>query len=533
MFSPEHIELFDGYINDKDGWNRFAREYLRVNLDKQQDEALYAIRHNKKVTIASGTSRGKDYLMAVAGMCFMYLTPYFDDDKMTGNTKVILTGPTDRQVKKIMMPEISRIFKGSVYLPGYLNDSGIKTPFDEWFLLGFKADDKNTEAWTGYHAANIFFGVTEASGMKPEVFNSITGNLQGNSRLVMVFNPNVNFGYAAQSFKDPSFVKIRLNSLDAPNVKVKKIIHPGQVDHEWIQSVVNDWCLPITDKEFGADDGDFVFDSIKYRPKDGLPGDLFRAKVLGLFPKVSEGVLVPPHWIEAANKRWEVHHQQGWKIDKPLRLGVDVAGMGRDNSVIIPRFGDYVDNIESKNGGGAAIHMEIAGITLNYLKKHTDTFTGKYCQAFIDTIGEGAGVYSRMVELADEKGNEWLKNKAHSCKFSEAATDTGGNPLKDSTGVFEFLNMRSWLFWAVRDWLDPNNNSKAMLPKDDELFQELTETKWRFRSDGKIQIEPKEDIKKRIKRSPDKADSLANTFWPVPDILITNTKRKNVASYFG
>jgi len=36
-------------------------------------------------------------------------------------------------------------------------------------------------------------------------------------------------------------------------------------------------------------------------------------------------------------------------------------------------------------------------------------------------------------------------------------------------------------------------------------------------SDGKIKIEPKEEIKKRIKRSPDKADSQANTFWPVED----------------
>ena len=50
-----------------------------------------------------------------------------------------------------------------------------------------------------------------------------------------------------------------------------------------------------------------------------------------------------------------------------------------------------------------------------------------------------------------------------------------------------------------------------------DLTQELMQTKCEFRSNGKIKIESKEEIKKRIKRSPDRADSLANTFWHVED----------------
>jgi len=42
-------------------------------------------------------------------------------------------------------------------------------------------------------------------------------------------------------------------------------------------------------------------------------------------------------------------------------------------------------------------------------------------------------------------------------------------------------------------------------------------TKWEFMSNWKIKMESKEEIKKRIKRSPDRADALANTFWPVED----------------
>lgn len=533
MFSPEAIQLFEGWVNDDDGWNRFTRDYLNVKLDPQQDEVLHAVRHNPKVAVASGTSRGKDFLMACAGTCFFYLTPYFDESgKMTGNTKVILTGPTDRQVKKIMMPEVSRIFKGANYLPGYLTDSGIKTMFDEWYLMGFKADDKNTEAWTGYHAANILFGVTEASGMDQSVFDAIEGNLQGNSRLVLVFNPNVNFGYAASAFKSPSFKKIQLSSLDAPNVKAKKILFPGQVDYQWIKDRLTDWCKKIKPEEKLLEEGDFDFENQTYRPND-----LFRVKVLGQFPNVAEGVLIPPEWIAAANKRWKEWQEQGWKIVKPLRLGADIAGMGRDLTCFCPRYDTYVPEFKIYQGGGSAAHMEVCGKIVDILKKNTDLHMGVVAQAFIDTIGEGAGVYSRSVELSTEnQAHAWLKNRTFSSKFSEAAKKPSANgediPLRDANDVYEFLNMRAYCYWAIRDWLDPSKESKAALPPDDFLLQELTETKWKFRSDGRIQIVEKEEIKKAIGRSPDRADALALTFWPVPNVVVEKMKRRNVGQFF-
>lgn len=85
--------------------------------------------------------------------------------------------------------------------------------------------------------------------------------------------------------------------------------------------------------------------------------------------------------------------------------------------------------------------------------------------------------------------------------------------------------MRAYLFWAVRDWLNPKNNTGAMLPPDDKFDEEATEIKWSFRSDGKILIEPKEDIKDRLGRSPDKFDALANTFYPVRNARPINVNR--------
>jgi hypothetical protein len=78
--------------------------------------------------------------------------------------------------------------------------------------------------------------------------------------------------------------------------------------------------------------------------------------------------------------------------------------------------------------------------------------------------------------------------------------------------------MRAYLYWSIRDWLNPAFKSNAKLPPDEELMEELSQTKWKFRSDGRVQIEAKEDVKKRIKRSPDKADALANTFYPIDPV---------------
>lgn len=517
MFSQEAVNKWIEWQSD---WNRFVHEYLGVTLDQEQREALYVIQHHPKVAIASGTSRGKDYLTAVAAVCFMYLTPEWDENgRMISNTKVILSAPTGRQVKKIMMPEVSRVFRNSQYLPGVLTGDSIRTPFEEWYLHAFKADDTNIESWTGFHAVNIFFGITEATGLPQQVFDAIEGNLQGNSRLLIVFNPNINHGYAADAMKSPHFKKIRLNSLNAPNVVEKRIIFPGQVDYGWVMQRVEEWCERIRDEEKSEAEGDFHWEGSWYRPND-----LFRAKILGLFPKVSEGVLVPLEWIEAAQATWRRHREGRLTLTpKPLRLGVDVAGMGRDSSAFCLRFGPFVSGFEKMHGSGKAVHMEVAGKVKHLLEKHTDVFKGLYSQAFIDTIGEGAGVYSRLEEQ---------QMKAHSCKFSEGAVDGAGNPLTDHTGQYQFTNMRGYSYWAIRDWLNPDNNTEACLPDDPELVQELMETKWKFMSNGKIQIEAKEEIKKRLKRSPDKADALANTFWNIPDVDPRPKKAQNVARFF-
>ncbi len=464
-------------------WNLYATEALGVTLDSEQQAILKAIQVNRRVSVRSGTSRGKDFLAAVAGHAFLYLN---------WPAKVINTAPTDRQVKLIMMPEIDRLYRNARFpVGGRMLDNGIRFKEKNHYLIGFKAEDKNTEAWSGFHSPNIMVVMTEASGLNQATFNAVEGILQGNSRLVLVFNPNQRSGEIYKSQTSPQYVKFHMNSLKAPNVVANKIIYPGQVDFNWVDERVKmpGWTTRISEEVYNPLEYDFVWNGAYYRPND-----IFLIKVMGEFPREEASKLIPLRWVEMAQQRWLAFHKAPYLLTGKKCLGADIAGMGRDRTIICERQGEYVPDLTELAALNAGVHMATAG----WLKEWVTRNQGP---AFIDTIGEGAGVYSRLYE----QGVEW----AVSAKFSQ------GDAPKDQTGQLEFINLRAYCYWALRDWLNPANETGAMLPPDDELAAQIIEPKYFFNSTGKIQIEPKDEIKKRLGCSPDKADSLALSFWPV------------------
>lgn len=462
-----------------------------VWLDRDQCNIIRAVETNRKVVVRSGHARGKDYLSAALAVIYLFVKV---------PSKVIMTAPTGRQVSDIMLAEVSNIFDKSTQKDKFIKLSNKIKCIDDatHFLEGFKAKDKATTDWAGYHSRNVLVIVTEASGIEDETFEAIEGLLTGNSKLLIVGNPTRTTGYFYNAFLSPQFKKFSLSCLDAINVKRKKVVIPGQVDYLWVWERVQDWCEQISESDVDKEKHDFLFDDNWYRPNS-----LFVKKVIGDFYQDTEETLVPLHWIERANNNYDNWNK---KIDENirLRLGADVAGMGRDMCVRCYRRKNIVEKFERN---AKLDHMKQAGKIKGELDKDEKNL------AFIDTIGEGAGVYSRLAEL-DCKG-------AISAKFSENASD-----LSDLTDQYEFANMRAYCYWAVRDWLNPKNNFNPMLPRDDKLSEELTRIKWFIQSSGKIIIEPKEKIKDRIGRSPDTADSLALTFYP-------DSRIKNFAELWG
>ena len=499
MAKMNNSKLIENFLSYRKDWNRFARDILGLRLDQDQQEILYAVQTNRRVSVRSGNARGKDFVAAAASLCFLYLNVA---------SKLVCTGPTDRQVKKIMMTEIRKIHKNArIPLGGEIFENQIKFPRPDWFLIAFKAVDYKDEVWTGFHSPHLMVVVTEASGIEQQTFNNIESILTGDSRLLIVFNPNRTTGEAYNSVKSPLYQKFKLSCLDAPNVKARKTIISGQVDYDWVVEKINKWCTPINPPPgyenslvespmvvICTPNHDFRFEGQWYRPND-----LFRIKVLGEFPEKSDNQLIPLAWIEAANERWkERQHDQR---TGNLVLGVDVAGMGSDLTVFCHRYDDFIAEFQTYQHQD---EMQIAGQIKNILSTHENA------SAQIDTIGQGAGVYSRLNEL---------KMEVTSAKFSHSAhKENNKEELTDFTGEHTFANMRAYCYWAIRDALDPQHNGNLALPPIDELTQDLTEPRYRFRSDSKILIEEKSEIKKRLGRSPDYADALALAYYPKSDL---------------
>ena len=479
-------------------WNKFARDILNIRLDHDQQEILYAVQTNRRVSVRSGNARGKDFVAAAASLCFLYLN---------NPSKVINIAPTDRQAKKIMMTEIRKIHKNARFpLGGEIFENQIKFPHrPEWYLLAFKAVDYKDEVWTGFHSPHLMAVVTEASGIEQQTFNNIESILTGDSKLLIVFNPNQTTGEAYNSAKSPLYQKFKLSCLDAPNVTARKTIIPGQVDYDWVEEKIIKWCARI-DPPAIRDEGNEQYNRMVQPGADHCfqfegnwykPNDLFLIKVLAEFPEKSEDQLIPLAWIEAASERWQ--ERRNLELVGDLRLGVDVAGMGSDLTVFCHRYDNFVKDFQTFQHKD---HMQIVGLINSILS------ADEKVNALIDTIGEGAGVFSRLKEL---------KKKATSVKFSEAAVEPiyKKKELNDFTGQRTFANMRAYLYWAIRDALDPQCGGNLALPPLDELIQDLTEPRWSVRSDGKILLEEKSEIKKRLGRSPDFGDALALTYYPI------------------
>jgi hypothetical protein len=81
--------------------------------------------------------------------------------------------------------------------------------------------------------------------------------------------------------------------------------------------------------------------------------------------------------------------------------------------------------------------------------------------------------------------------------------DLAASSAPDLEHEDEYLNLRAQLWFGLNDWLKAGGS----LPKDDELVQELLAPTYKFAPKGQQQVESKDDIKKKIGRSPDRADA--------------------------
>lgn len=164
-------------------------------------------------------------------------------------------------------------------------------------------------------------------------------------------------------------------------------------------------------------------------------------------------------------------------------MGVDVARYGDDRSVAFIRQGRRAHAPVIWRGLDL---MTLAGNVARIIDVERPD------AVFVDQTGIGSGVVDRLHQL----GRRVI------------GIDFGGAPYGETAGGEQYVNRRAEMWWLMAEWV-----KTAKLPSNPELVGELTGITYSFgNAAGKLQLESKEDLKKRGLPSPDLADALALTF---------------------
>lgn len=190
--------------------------------------------------------------------------------------------------------------------------------------------------------------------------------------------------------------------------------------------------------------------------------------------------VIPRAWVQAAMKRWTPQPPESEK-EKPLVVGGDIARGGDDKTVNAPRRGVWFDKLQKHSGRSTPDGQSVVTLWFQFPK----------CSINMDVIGIGSSAYDIGKDKLD----------LNPVNFSRKSNRF------DKSGKLRFINKRAECYWLVREALDPTSGVNMILPPDTELEADLCAPRWSMQSNG-IKIESKEDIKKRIGRSPDCGDAV-------------------------
>jgi hypothetical protein len=170
-----------------------------------------------------------------------------------------------------------------------------------------------------------------------------------------------------------------------------------------------------------------------------------------------------------------------------------VAQGGADRTVLARRYDTWYDRPEVIPGA------ETPDANANAMVVLRAVASGGY--AVIDANGIGASTY--------------FLAQAHARDRVRAFTGSDRSDGRDKSGALSFVNLRAAAYWAFREALDPSSGQDVALPPDRELRVELCAARWQVQAGG-VRIEAKEDIVKRLGRSPDLADAVVMAWWDDP-----------------
>lgn len=452
------------WLHDPVAW---AKQRAGLDLWSKQREIIEMVRDNPRVAIASAHEIGKSFIAAVT-VCWWL------DTHLPGEAFVVTTAPTAPQVRAILWKEINAIHEAG----------GLKgrTNLTEWYIgsrlvaFGRKPSDYNDSAFQGIHARYVLVVLDEACGI-PQTLWTAASTIAANehSRILAIGNPDDPSSEFANVCREGSGWAVRhIGYADTPNFTgepVSQLVADSLIHPSWVEDRREYW---------------------------GEESALFQSKCEGIFPTVGDPTQVVP--LAWANKCRYLEFPSGIK---PVEAGIDV-GAGGDRTVVAIREGDRVKSIKWFVNPDP---MQSVALVATHLREN-----GVTC-AKVDSIGVGWGIYGRLRELSARNNptSALTTHDADVVPINVSESATAGNENR-------FINKRAELWWDVgRERCRTARWDFSALDKQllDDLIHELTMPKFEIvDSHGKIKIEAKDKIIKRLKASPDLAEGLLLAFCP-------------------
>lgn len=470
------VDLFDPPPS-RDGRHRyyddpvaFARECIRwpdtQGLTAYQAEILAAVPARRRVAVRGPHGLGKTTAAALLVLWFAVTR-----EASGADWKVATTAGAWRQLERYLWPEIRKWGRRL-----------------RWDVLGQRPWSERTELLTlniklthgqafavasdepalieGVHGDSVLYVFDESKSIIPGTFDAAEGAFSGSggeaAMEAYAFAASTP-GEPAGRFYDIHARKPGFEDWWARHVTVEETLTAGRVSREWVDQRAKQW---------------------------GATSGIYANRVLGEFHASDEDGIIPLAWIEAAQDRWRAWDEAGRPTEPGRRtVGVDVARSGADKTVLA-LFDEPV--LTELRRSARADTMTTTGVVKGLL----DASPGRV--AVVDVIGVGGGVVDRLREM---------KAPVEAFNASEAST------AKDRSGELGFVNVRAAAWWHLRESLDPAYGATLALPPDDLLTGDLTAPRWKVMSGGRIQIESKDDIRKRIGRSTDDGDAVVQAVW--------------------
>ena len=417
--------------------------------------------HRARVAVRGPHGLGKTALAATAVLWFALTR-----DAAGVDWKIATTAGSWHQLTQYLWPEINRwagatrwdkVRDGRRFGRMELQALNLKLGHGHVFA-GASA---NAALIEGAHADSLMFVYDEAKAIPAATFDACEGAFSGTGEALALAISTP--GDPSGRFYDIHAHRAGYEDWHARHVTLDEAIAAGRISPEWAEQRRRQW---------------------------GKDSAAYSNRVLGEFHAGDEDTVIPLGWIEAANERWLLWDAAGRPdLPGPHTDGVDVARSGEDKTVIAIRRGPVLTELRCST-------KEDTMQTTGRVKGHLDTDPD--ATAMVDVIGIGAGVLDRLREMG--------------CR-AEAFNASAGTKNKDATGELGFANVRSAAWWLMRERLDPSRGSDLALPVNDLLLGDLTAPKWKILSGGRIQVESKDDIRKRIGRSTDDGDAVVQSFW--------------------